>query len=224
MALALVKTENFGWFSVLFYFAVACFLFFRADSHSQKTDNLYSFIVLLFTALGGLTLVHRPEFAAIEVTAFSILFYIVLGIKELIFIRQYQWYAIKNILLLYSLFALFFLADKSSFFLIKYLLMFAALYFIFRGWFLWSEDYFPRRYLLASLLFAFISLQILWVAAILPIGFISSASLMTLVSFLLIDFTRNHFSGTVTKKLILRNAFLAAIALIAIFGTSSWSV
>jgi len=222
--LTLVKLGDFGFFSVLFFLAVVIVLYTKASVHSLKSQNLYSFVVLLAVSLGAIYTIDRPAFLAVSILAFSALFYLILGIKELVFIHRQQYHFIKNILLLYTVFALFFLSDKSSYFLIKYLAAFSAAFFIFREWFFWFDQNFPKRYLLASLLLAFIVMEILWAIAILPIGFLSSANLMILTTYILIDSAFHHFHGTLTKKIVLRYLTVFVLGLLVILGTSRWVV
>ncbi|MDD5547577.1 MAG: hypothetical protein PHN74_01590 [Candidatus Pacebacteria bacterium] len=221
--LFLVKLGGFGFFSILFFLGVAAFLYFRAEAHFLKSQNLYSFAVLLIIALGGLYTVHRPEFWIAEVFFFSFIFYLLLGIKELVFVHRYQSYSIKNILLFYAVFALFFLSDKSSLFFLKYILVFAATLSLYREWFFWSEHYFPRRHLLTTLLLSLVTMEILWATALLPIGFISAANLVILMVYILTDFVFGHFQGIINKRMILKNSIIFIVTLLLILGTSTWS-
>ena len=156
---------------------------------------------------------------------FSFIFYLLAGIKNYFFIKRSRLYYLAAILIFYSMFIEFFLADKSEWFLLKYSAAIAATFLLFREWLkIISVFSFPKRELLAATVAAFLIAQLLWVVALLPIGFISSANLMLLFTFVLADFLLKHFTGGISKEFIIQHlVFFAALAAL-IFWTSSWSL
>lgn len=220
--LAWVKAGDFGFLPILFFLFFSLYMF-RGHPYSLMSQNFYSFLALIVVSLGVTNILNRQAFVFLAILFFSVLFYLILGIKELIFVHRQQWYAVKNILLFYSLFLFFFLWDKSSYFFIKYLSFFVLTFFLLREWLFWSEQNFPKRQLLASFVLAFVVVEILWSTAILPIGFISSANIMILITYLLVDSNLRHFQGTLNKKVILRNLGIFALAIIFVLITSKWN-
>ena len=220
--LLLVELGNTGVFPVLFFLAVSALLYFKTSAYSKESRNIYSFLVLLAVSLGSISILDHWEFILPAVLLFSFLFYLVLGIKELIFVYRYQWYFINNLFLFYAIFILFFLTDKSSLFLLKYAAVFIMVFSLFRERFFLSSHYFPKRHLLTAMLCSFVAMELLWATAILPLGFVNSANLMILIVYVLIDFINHHFQGTLNKKMILRNLTIFIIALLIILGTSVW--
>lgn len=221
--LVFVKLKNFEIIPVLFFLAAAAFLYFKINVR-YPNSQFFSFLVLLAVSLGATSILGQPMFLIAAILLFTVIFYLFVGIKELVFIHRQKYYFVKNILLLYSLFILFFLSEKSSYFFLKYLLVFAGIFFIFREWFSGLESYFPRRHLLASLILSFVTAEILWAVAILPIGFINSANIMLLTIYILFDFTFHHFQGTLTKKIIFKNLITFILLLFFILATSRWIV
>ena len=59
---------------------------------------------------------------------------------------------------------------------------------------------------------------------LLPIGFINSSALALLFALVLQDLAIYHFSGNLTRQVILRNITLVAILAVIIFASSNWSV
>lgn len=156
---------------------------------------------------------------------YSYIFYLLIGIKNYLFVKRSRFYYVSAILLFYSIFIEFFLADKSNWFFLKYGAVIAAAFLLFREWLaLISAFSFPKRELLAAAVAAFLVAQLLWAVALLPIGFISSANLMLLAVFAIADFLLKHFTGGISKEFIIQHLifFLALAALI--FWTSNWTL
>lgn len=216
--LFLLKLGDFGILPILF-FLWAVFMLAR---NAQP-----SFLVLLFVSAALVNILDRPLFLILAILGSAALFYLTVGIQELIIIRRSEWLLVRNTLLFYIMFLLFFLADKSSFFLFKYLAVFLAAWLILREWFLPPEDSlvkFIKRPALMALVLAFVTLQFLWAVALLPLGPVNSASLMALITYILFDFVRHHFQGKINHQLVLRHLTIFILLVILIFATTRWSI
>ncbi len=217
------ELSNFSTLPVLLFISLSVVFYFRTHQHNNS-ENIYSFLILLIVSLAGVSLLSHIQFLIAAVTFFSFLFYLVLGIKDLILTKRYEWNFIKNILLIYSIFLIYFLTDKYNFFAVKYIAVFIALFLIIQEWFSWLEAKFPKRHQLSALVFSFLILQLLWVVTILPLGFINSATIMAVFVYLMFDFCINHFRGSINKKIIVKNSIILIFSLLIIFISTNWKV
>lgn len=212
--LFLLKLGEFGILPILFFLAVALLL-------SSGALHI-SFLILLAVSTATIWILDGWLFLVLAIVLFSALFYVTVGIKELLFVHRLEWSFVRNLVLFFGIFLLFFLCDKSSFFLIKYLSVFVACFLLLREWF-WSLG-FVKRPLLVALVLAFIIFEFLWATALLPLGAINAAALMVLITYILSDFIRHHFQGTLSRQLVLKRITIFVLLLILIFGTASWQI
>src|SRR3989344_5651930 len=149
-----------GGFSIidsLIFIAVASVLYSRPFLEKYPTKS--AFLVLLPVAMISLQTLKGTLFVFPAVLFFSAIFYLILGIKNFMFIRRSRLYYVSALLLFYSIFNLFFLADKSELFLLKYGLVFLASYLLLREWLaLISTFQYPERERVAALLGSFLIL------------------------------------------------------------------
>jgi len=211
-----VKASQFGALPILVFVAVGFVLYFR--NHTQNNlENIYSFSALLLVSMFGVSLLGHAQFVLPAILFFSVLFYLVLGIKEFSFIRRYEWNFAKNILLIFSVFLVYFMSNNYAFFYLKYLALFVAILLLIKEWLFWLEPNFPKRYNLIALVLSFLVLQIVWAVSILPLGFLNSASLMTVFVYLMFDSCVHYFRGLLTREQISKNFIIFALSLIVIF-------
>lgn len=141
------------------------------------------------------------------------------------FIRRSRLYYVSALSLFYAMFSLFFLADKSDFFLFKYGLVILGSYLLFREWLtLISKFQLPERERIAALTGAFLVAQLLWATALLPIGFINSANLMLLFTFVIAELLVNHFVETISKNFLIQLFAFSAMLFLVIYFTSAWTL
>jgi len=192
---------------------VAIWIYFRSFFY-HSFAFLRLFIVFLILAV---VTVHN-WFVIIFLSA---LFYLILGLKDLIFIKRRYWRVILSFLLFYLVFLNFFLIDQSSFFALKWLGFLLLIYLLVRD--LLKTLLMPLPgVVVAGWLLALIIGELLWVISWLPIGFLNSANLAILSLLLLASLTINHFWGTLRKKIVIRDVGLFTILFIVIVLTSKW--
>lgn len=233
LALFISARGGFGIFYAPLFIFLAAALYSRPLFAHYST--FYAFLVLLPSAILGMRILERsilfwpPPLAGLAfgggIFLFSFIFYLLIGIKDYLFIKRSRFYYIAALFLFYTIFIEFFLADKAGWFWLKYGLVVLASFLLFSEWLkIISIFSFPKRELLAAGTSAFLVAQIIWVVALLPIGFISSANLMLLFTFALADFLFKHFTGGISKEFLIQHlVFFLAIATL-IFWTSSWSL
>jgi len=212
---------GFRIFDSLIFLAVAAALYSRPLLEKYPTKR--AFLVMLPSAMLSLQMLDGSSLVFPAALFFSIIFYILLGIKDLMFIRRSRLYYVSALMLFYSVFGLFFLADKSELFLLKYGLVFLAAYLLLREWLaLISTFQFPERERAAALLGAFLIAQLLWATALLPVGFLNSANLMLLFTFVIAELLVNHFLGTINRNFLIQQGVFFGILFAIIYWTSRW--
>lgn len=205
----------------LIFLVVATALYSRPLLERYPTKS--AFFVLLPTAMISLQMIEGTSLVLPATIFFSVVFYLILGIKNFMFIRRSRLYYVSALMLFYPVFNLFFLADKSELFLVKYGLVFLTSYLLLREWLaLISTFQYPERERVAALLGAFLLLQLLWATALLPIGFLNSANLMLLFTFVIAELLVNHFLGTINKNFLIQHGVFFGILFAIIYWTSSW--
>jgi hypothetical protein len=162
------------------------------------------------------------------------LFFLLLGIKDLIFVHRQQFSYFLNSLLFLAVFVCFFAANSGSgYFVFKYLAVFSAVFLLLLGPIspirLISpigsispiSPIGPIKLIAAGLSFGLV--QILWAISLLPFSFLNSASLALLAVLILEDFAVHRLSGTISRRLVLRNITLFLILSLVIFAATKWS-
>lgn len=224
MAGLLFLSANHWSFAVIFL-AVAFYFYFRPAINAGRF--LFSFLAVLAVSL----LVVKSLTIGLWLLAiclfFGFLLFLLLGIKNLSFVHRQPLYYFYGALMFLTIFIVFFNSDKSRFFAVKYLAVGLAIFLIFREFLGVIEETegiagFPLKKNLYSLVFTFLILEFIWVAALLPLGFLNAASLAILLVLVLEDLIIHHFGGTLDRRLILRNITVFLILTLAIFGASIW--
>lgn len=179
----------------------------------------------MLVSLAGLKLAenHWSLVSGIAVLT-AILFYLILGIREYLFVKRSRLYFGVFLITLYLLFLEFFAADKSSGFLWQHIFTALAVFLIFWEWLaIISSFHFPKREMIAAGASTLILAEILWGIALLPIGFLSSANLALLTAFLMADLLFKHFSGELSSKTAFFRLVIFILLAAFILGTSNWS-
>ena len=211
---------------VFLFVSLALFFYLQPLINFRKL--LFSFLVFLtlflFFVFQQTAPLSHPIFSIMVVFGLSAAFYLILGIKNLIFVDRRSFYFLLNNLLLFLIF-LFFFSAESHFSLLNYFLFFAAVFLItgeFLRFLIAGQS--SQQRLLFSAFFAFLALQFVWVITFLPVGFLNSAALALFFVFVLGDFVIHHLSGTLNRFLILRDITILIVITILVFAASRWSL
>lgn len=218
-----IRASGSGALPVLVFVLMGFILYFR--NHTQNNlENIYSFTALLLVSMLGIGLLSHFQFVLLAVIFFSAIFYLILGIKEFSFVRRYEWNSVKNILLIFSIFLVYFMSGAYSFFYLKYLALFIVTFLLLKEWLFWLEPNFPKRYNLIAFVISFLVLQIVWAVSILPLGFLNSASLMAAIVYIMFDSCTDYFKGALTGKQIAKNFIILVLSFAAIFFLTNWKI
>ncbi len=220
---------NFSFSALFIFFILLIGLYF-----SQLPERGYfkiSFLILILTALSTLNFVQGNFYLAIfSCAVFAFLFYLFLGVMDLIFKNRQAVYLFFNTYLFLGVFSLFFGADKSKYFLLINALLFLAIFLLFKECFGFLRlvsrhfSFIIHNSRFISLVFAFLGLELFWAINLLPIGFINSAILLTLFIFLMRDFVLIYFSGRLNRRFFVNHLLIFIILVIFIFTNSKWNL
>lgn len=222
--LAAAAFFGFNFIAVLLFWAAASILYFR-PSFVGPYYCRYALIVLLSVAVLGMKILSGTIFFWPGIFLYSFIFYLIMGIKEVLFIKRSRIYYVLALLLFYNLFSIFFLANKSELFFFKYIGMILAIFLILREWLsLISTFHFPKREFIASAAATFIVAEFLWATALLPIGFIAASNFMTLSVLIIGNFLFSHFTGGLSKEFLIQQVIFLFLISVLIFLSSGWFV
>jgi hypothetical protein len=221
--LAGVLIWDFRLIPTLFFILISSAVYARPFFEGYYTWR--AFLILLIVSLFGMKIVAGAWIAVPTILVFSYIFAVLVGIKNYIFVKRSRLYFVAMLLLSYTAFIIFFLADKSDLFLLTYGLLAAALFLLFREWLVIIPSFhFPRRERVAALIAALVLAQLTWAIALFPIGFVSSANLLLLFTFIIAEFLLKHFTGGITKEFIIQHLVFFLVLSAIIFLTSNWSL
>ncbi len=209
---ALAKLGGFSTLPILFFLAVSIFLYLRPFFRTLELAGTF-FVLLLSAILFIRTFTDTIDFY-FAVVYFPFLFYVLIGIKDLILIQRGGWRVFLSFALAYPSFLMFFYYDQGSLWWTLPLL-FSVLLFL-------SKDFLKKR--LAFWLTAFLSSQIAWAANFLPVGFVSASNISMLFYAVVISFCDQYLRGELNKRsaLILINIFVLLLVLVLAF--SRWGL
>ncbi len=165
---------------------------------------------------------HLPTGMVLFSIFFGFLFYLLLGIKNMMFLRRKQWYYVLNLAVLYLGFGLFFNAGSGVSFVLKSLGLFFFVALLVREFFKFHEQENSRLRAVAILIAAFVIMQFAWAITLLPIGFSSSASLLVALSFILTEYIQRYLQGDLSARFIRLNLLFLLTLICVIFFSSTW--
>ncbi|MBU2101557.1 hypothetical protein KKH05_02460 [Patescibacteria group bacterium] len=140
----------------------------------------------------------------------GILAFIMLGVKNLIFLKRQSAYYMLHLVLVIGATSMFFLGSLSQ------IPLFIILFFLFKEFYsvMVKEDL--ELINLIAVMESMLLIQAAWVSSFFPTSFLVSASFLVLATFVFHDVMVNYFKETLTKQLVLRDLglFLALSILI----------
>lgn len=208
--LALAKLGGFSILSTSVFILVAVVLFTRPLF--RTFDHFVSLLVLVGLAIFVSNSSNEAYFGLVLVY-FSVLFYILLGIKDLILIKRVEWHKFFNAALSYPVFLLFFYYSQAVA-LPRIILAFLAIFVL-------LEDLFRKRVFTWAI--SLIIIEIIWAIGLLPIGYLNSANLALLSYVTISDLSQRAIQGGLSSKKILIYSTVFMLLSVLILGVSRWS-
>jgi hypothetical protein len=211
--LALVKLSGFSLWVLPVFLIFALFFYFKPLFQTMvfiMPFGIFLIIILLF--MNQIPAAYIWPAAAVG----GALFYILIGVKNFIFIDRQRVYYIFNLVLFYLAFLMLFWFPKEPFFIIKLILIFILSAFLF------GQILKYRRPVVNSVL-AFLLTQLVLAISFLPIGFFQSANLALLLTWAMSDLALAYFKKELSGSAVLRKAALFAILAVLILAASKWN-
>ncbi len=204
-----------------FWFWIALLLLFWGIGRQLRSRSLW---LLFALAVGTVWLLDSTWFLIIAISFFALLAYLTLGVQGLIFIHRREWNAIRYLLLGYAAYALFFIIDSASGFLVKYIFLLLALFILLDEWLEEAGGHFPKRHLVIAGGLTFLLGELVWGVTLLPLGILNAASLMLLLTSGITDLVSHHFRGTISRRLLIRDGLIFTLLFIVILVTTRWGL
>ena len=204
------------------FYPLLVFIFFSAFFYFwpliNTIDFLGYFLIFLFGALVAVLSLSFSLLTIIIILGLAAIYFLLIGSKNLNISGQQSIFLLRSLLFL-LVFFIFFSVNKSELFLIKYLLFIAAIFLLFFGLF---KNY-PKKKLY-TVAFSFLLAQMIWVIALLPIGFINQTALVLLFVLIIEELALLHFSGTFNYQNIVKNIIIIIILGTLILALSKWNI
>ena len=229
LSVLVLELYKFPWFLSVGFVILAIILYFSPLFNARRL--FFAFLILVF-----LTFLIPSKFAInfsqeasmypqIAFGAFfGFLFYLLIGIKQLIFINRKNAYYFLYLSILYQGFLLYFAAEKiytlSDFYKTTLLILF--LFAIIREFFRINKHPKSRLFTATVFVLVLINLEIAWAINLLTIEFTSAASLATLFGFISTEAMRRYLQEELNAKFLRYSMVSFLILSIVILLFSSW--
>lgn len=219
-----------GFFWGAVFFGLALYWYFR--SSFEWDTFFYSFLILTLYAYLGTSFLYYATGTdsasgvapvALAAGLFGVLFFLLLGIKEFLFLRRQAIFNFLSGALYFLVAGTFFVANKDfgGSFILYALLSSAACYLLMKESIEFFMEDAPKRkkdvLTIGSTLLVF---EFLAIVGMLPIGFLNSAALIVLVVFVFEDLIYHHLKGDLDRQIVMNNVTILIVCLLFIFATS----
>ena len=198
LAIFWLRLGSFGLIKPLVFIFVFLFLYLRPSIGASK--HFFSALVLILMVfwtpqVGGLMGFY------VNLTL-SVLGFMLLGVKNLIFVRKQTAYYLMHLILILGM------ASLLSLGIISTVIFFAFVFMLFREFYLVMAPGKPQLLNLISAVEAMLVTQIAWVTSFFPSSFLVSAAFMVLATYLFHDALINYIKDTFTDKIAWRSLWV----------------
>lgn len=139
-------------------------------------------------------------------------FFLLLGVKNLVLLRRHGNYEIIHFLVILGL-AVLYLLDFLPF--VPQIILFLALFFLFREFYFVLAPLYPQRLTLVAVVETFLLVEVSWILSFLSINFLAGAAFLALITFIFHDLILHHLQGVLSRQIVLRNiTLLVALSII----------
>ncbi len=216
-----INPATAGAFSILLFCVAALILYTRPLFN--YASYLRSFLVLL-----GLSVILPRELApahqGISITISALIFYIVLGLKEMVIVRRYFWHRAIFAGLLYESILAAALYINGEYFLTPLLMTALATFLIFSELVQANTLATSREAFIAGAILSFLLAQGFWVAGWLPLGFLSVVNLLALGGFIFQELMMYFYERSLNWKIIMWRLIVFVILAIVILFAAKWGL
>ncbi|MEK7654118.1 MAG: hypothetical protein AAB345_02450 [Patescibacteria group bacterium] len=209
--LILARLGGFSLISTPIFIAGAVVLYARPLF--RTVEKLGDFLVLVFSAVVfNLVFIDSLDFF-FSAVYYSLLFFLLVGVKDLILINRGFWSLVLNFGLAYPIFLIFFQGNSAGVWWKPLVLFLLTILLI--------KDALKKNGLAAP--FSLLVTEVAWASSFLPIGFIGLANLNFLFYATTLSLLEANERGLLDRKKILSLLSVFTVLLLAILGLSGWS-
>lgn len=226
------QASEFTLGSILLFLTVAivCYLqpVFKTLHYSASCMVLLA-VALLLTSRFTITLPGNLLYASglgqlAFAAAFAIIFFALLGIKNMTLSRRYGWYTLVYVALVYGVELLFFAWSRQLHAITGMLLLYAFIYVLVREYFVFYGHTKGRLITVIAATISVLAAQLAWVATSLPLTFSNSASLLTLIVLLATALIERYLRGALSARTLRFNGILFVILVVLIAIATRWTI
>jgi len=218
---------GFGWLVLPYwlYVLAAVFLYLRSSHERLK----FWISALFLVAYPWFTVEWFGGMAVYFGVLFAVAWFLLLGVKQLFFLKRPQAYAMMSGIL-------FFVGSLFFFWRLDPVQYFAALlvFFIFTALLFWefysfaaagavSSEAAKQGAFIFAAVFSLVLLELGWAVSLLPIGFLSSAAFLFLIFSVIEHSFFDYIAGSLHKNRIVFNGAVLILGTIIVLMFSSWS-
>lgn len=184
-----------------------------------------SFLVLMTVSPIAMS-VFGPQLSYPSLLAgfFGVLFYVILGVKQVVFVSRAKLHHALHLALFYFMGILFFAAPGGDFFVSRSLLFALLGYMLVREFLIIRSGERSARIKLMSALITFSLVEAVWALSLLPIGFINAAGALLVFVFTLEEIVMLSIKKILTRRALLLELSTFFVLLITIFSFSTWAL
>jgi len=207
-----LRAGDFSFFKFLLFGTLFIFLYLKPPLGATKF--LMSALVL------SITIIFAPQVGGLMGfyvnLALSALGFLLLGIKNLIFVRKQNLYYLMHLVLMISLASLFSLSVISP------IPFFVLAFFLFREFYIVMIPERPEFLNLVAAMEGMLIMQVAWVTSFFPTSFLINAAILVLLTFIFHDALIHHFKGTFSKDIAVRSIAMFVVLAFLILILPVW--
>jgi hypothetical protein len=216
---------------------VFLFVFTAVLSYIQPVSKTFTFstsfllvvaLALLLTSRFVITLPIQMHAGVIGellfAGAFGFLFFMLLGIKNMVLSRRREWHIVLFIALIYGISLLFFTSLTNQHPLKNSILIGLFAFLLYREYFLTQEHAKSRALTLISLTLTLLTVELAWVISLLPMGFSKEASVLTLFAMMIASIVDRYLRGTLTARFLRLSTLLVVVLVSVILVSAQWLI
>ena len=207
------KSHGFGFGTALLFIVVFFAIYFRpALGNGRFAPSALTLFILPFFILpvsGGADMLF--------IVSWGLSLFILLGVKNLVLIKRQSAYRVVHFGIIAALGSL--LMERPGLF--SQAVMFVALLFVFREFYLTITSTDSEHSTLIAALEAFIFIELAWILSFLSTDILAGGAFLALFALIFHDTTTHKLAGTLERQIIIRNGALFGILTLAILILSA---
>ncbi len=155
---------------------------------------------------------------------FGLLFFVTLGIKQVVFINRVRLHHMLHLALVYGLSILFFAAPGGDWFVTRSFGLALITYMLLREFLIVRGIARGPQLKLVAVLGAFLIIEAVWVISLLPIGFINAAGTLLVIVYMFEEVATKVLQGSLNRNVVMLELATGIALIAAIFSFSNWAL